>query len=94
MLLAGGEATELLFGQSDGCEKDYVQVCEIEAVRSPLATQAERDQMIALLRGRAANLMRKKVVGLIRVARRLEERGELTSREVRLLIYGRHRLHT
>jgi hypothetical protein len=87
VLLAGREATQMLFNLSGGHEKDYEDVNEVLAVRSPMATTTEREILIASLRLRAAQLLRKNIVGLFGVARRLEDYAELTYREVRMCVY-------
>jgi hypothetical protein len=89
VLLAGREATEMLFKLSGGHEKDYEDIDEILSVRSPTATAAERSDIVGDLRSRVAGLMRTKFLPLVRVARDLEQRGELSSSEVRALVYGR-----
>jgi hypothetical protein len=88
VLLAGRVATEMLFKICEGHEKDYDDIDSVMSVRSPMATPAERDNLIADLRQRVAHLLRKKVIQLITVARHLEQCGELASSEVRKLVYG------
>ena len=82
---------ELLFNESAGYEKDYEQAHAVLAMRSPESSPEDRQLDIQFLRQQTSALMRKHLVALIVLATLLEQRGQLTSREVREAVYRNRR---
>jgi len=89
MLLAGREATELLFGgvPASGHKKDYSDTRKI--IRRWLLPGADTGtckSVIAKLRWRTKRLLRKRMASVIRVARELDLLGKLSAKEVRAIV--------
>jgi hypothetical protein len=99
MLLAGREATELLFGLGHsgiGHKKDYSYARKIiRCWLQPGADIRTCKSIIDSLRPRAKRLLRKWMAWVIRVARELDLHGKLSAKEVREFVGGndfdRHR---
>jgi hypothetical protein len=92
MLLAGREATELLFGLGPsgiGHEKDYSDARRIiRRWLQPGADTGSCKLVIEKLRPRAKRLLRKRIAWVIRVARELDLHGKLSAKEVREFVRG------
>ena len=70
---------EVLHQRSSGYEGDYARAIKRIRLRYPKNGMVDGVLIFDALRRRAANLMIKKVVALVKVARLLDDRGELTA---------------